>query len=188
MRTFIAINLDQEIKRALTQLIDELKVRSTESRGIRWVRQEGMHLTLKFLGEIGEDKVPRIESALRQVTEKYSPFSMRIKGTGYFPPKSKAPRVFWIGIEEEGILERLQFQVEEEMEKLGFPKEQRKFHPHLTLGRVKTSSNLRGILDLLEKYKEKTLGEMEVKKMTFFRSVLKPTGAEYSVLSESEFK
>ena len=68
MRTFIAINLDQEIKRALIQLIDELKVRSTESRGIRWVRPEGMHLTLKFLGEIEEDKVPRIESALRQVT------------------------------------------------------------------------------------------------------------------------
>jgi 2'-5' RNA ligase len=188
MRTFIAINLDPEIKRGLTQLIDELKTRRTESRGIRWVRPEAMHLTLKFLGEIGEDKIPRIEGALRGISEKYSPFSLKIKGTGYFPPKSKAPRVFWVGIEEEGILERLQIQVEEEMERLGFPKEQRKFHPHLTLGRVKISSNLRGILDLLEKYKEKILGEMEVQKMTFFRSVLKPTGAEYSVLSEFEFK
>lgn len=125
---------------------------------------------------------------MRLVSEKYSPFSLKIKGTGYFPPKSKAPRVIWVGIEEEGILGQLQFQVEEEMEKLGFPKEQRKFHPHLTLGRVKTFSNLRGTLDLLEKYKDKTLGEMEVKKMTLFRSVLKPTGAEYSALSEFEFK
>ena len=188
MRTFIAINLDPEIKRSLTQLIDELKVRSTESRSIRWVRPEGMHLTLKFLGEIGEDKIPLIESALKRTSEKYSSFSLKIKGTGYFPPKSRVPRVFWVGIEEEGTLQKLQRQLEEEMEKLGFPKEQRAFHPHLTLGRVKTSSNLRGILDLLEKYKEKILGEMEVHKMTFFRSVLKPTGAEYSVLSEFEFK
>ncbi len=188
MRTFIAINLDPEIKKALTQLIDELKIRHTESRGIRWVRPEGMHLTLKFLGEIGENQIPLIEGSLRKISEKYSPFSLKIKGTGYFPPKSKAPRVFWIGIEEEGILEKLHIQLEEEMEKLGFPKEKRKFHPHLTLGRVKTSSNLRGILDLLEQYNEKILGEMEVQKMTFFRSVLKPTGAEYSVLSEFEFK
>jgi 2'-5' RNA ligase len=188
MRTFIAINLDPEIKRNLTQLIDELKTRCAESRSIRWVRPEGMHLTIKFLGEIGEDKIPLIESALKRISEKYSSFSLKIKGTGYFPPKSKAPRVFWVGIEEEGILQKLQLQVEEEMERLEFPKEQRKFHPHLTLGRVKIPSHLKGILDLLETYKEKILGEMEVQKMTFFRSVLKPTGAEYSVLSEFEFK
>lgn len=188
MRTFIAIKLDQDIKRGLSQLIEELRIRCTEGRGIKWVKPEGMHLTLKFLGEIEEDRLPHIETALKRISEQHTPFSLRVKGTGCFPPKSKVPRVLWVGIEEGGVLERLQIQIEEEMERIGFPKEHRRFHPHLTLGRVKVASNLGETLNLLEKYQDKTFGEMEVTHLTFYRSVLKPTGAEYSVLSEAEFK
>jgi 2'-5' RNA ligase len=188
LRTFIAINLDQEIKIALSQLVSELKARSPEKRGIRWVKQEGMHLTLKFLGEINEEKVSQIKSILKQISEKYKPFPLRVKGTGTFPPKSKVPRVLWVAIEEVEDLKRLQSNIEEEMESIGFPKERRTFHPHLTLGRVKTFSDIKETLYYLEKHRDKNFGEMEAKKITFFRSVLKPTGAEYSVLSEFEFK
>lgn len=147
-----------------------------------------MHLTLKFLGEIDEEKIPQIESILKRISETFKPFPLRLKGTGYFPPKSKTPRVLWAAIEEVEDLKRLQSDIEEEMESIGFPKERRTFHPHLTLGRVKTSFDIQETLHFLEKHRDKNFGEMEAKKVTFFRSVLKPTGAEYSVLSEFEFK
>jgi 2'-5' RNA ligase len=188
LRTFIAVNLDQEIKRALSQFVAELNSRSPERRGIRWVRPEGMHLTLKFLGEIDEEKVPRIESLLKEISEKHGPFPLKIKGAGYFPPKSRTPRVLWVATEEVEDLKKLQSEIEEKMESLGFPRERRTFHPHLTLGRVKTVSNIKDTLDFLEKNRDRNFGEMVAKKITFFRSVLQPTGAEYSVLSEFELK
>lgn len=185
MRTFIAINLSPEIKKTLSLLIDEL---DKGSRNIKWIRQEGMHLTLKFLGEIGRERVPEIEDVLIRISKNYEPFVLKFKGTGSFPPGKKNPRVLWVGIEEGETLRALQSQLEGELEKLGFPKERRKFHAHLTLGRVKSFFNLRGTLSLLEKYRERNFGEMEAEKITFFQSILKPTGAEYSVLSEFEFK
>lgn len=185
MRTFIAINLSPEIKKTLSLLIDEL---DKGSRNIRWIRQEGMHLTLKFLGEIGRERVPEIEDVLIRISKNYEPFVLKFKGTGSFPPGKKNPRVLWVGIEEGETLRALQSQLEGDLEKLGFPKERRKFHAHLTLGRVKSFFNLRETLSLLEKYRERNFGEMEAEKITFFQSILKPTGAEYSVLSEFEFK
>ena len=185
MRTFIAINLSPEIKKTLSLLIDEL---DKGSRNIRWIRQEGMHLTLKFLGEIGRERVPEIEDVLIRISKNYEPFVLKFEGTGSFPPGNKNPRVLWVGIEEGETLKALQSQLEGELEKLGFPRERRKFHAHLTLGRVKSFFNLRETLSLLEKYRERNFGEMEAEKITFFQSILKPTGAEYSVLSEFEFK
>ena len=188
MRTFIAINLNQEIKKTLSRLIDELDMLDKGNKKIRWVKQEGMHLTIKFLGEISQEKALEIKNVLERISEKFKSFILKIKGTGRFPPGGKNPRVFWVGIEEEKTLFALQSQLEGEMEKLGFPREQRKFRPHLTLGRVKTFSSLRETLLLIDKYRERNLGEMDVEKITFIQSVLKPTGAEYSVISEVELK
>jgi 2'-5' RNA ligase len=188
LRTFIAINLDQQLKETLSQLIEELERLDPARKSVKWVNQQGMHLTLKFLGEIDENRVRQIESVLERVSDRSRAFTMKITGTGYFPPDRRNPRVLWMGIEEEESLKTLQSRLEEEMEKLGFPKEKREFHPHLTLGRVKIASNLREVMLHLEKYGSQNFGAMEVKKITFFKSVLKPTGAEYSVLSEFELK
>jgi 2'-5' RNA ligase len=188
VRTFIAIDLSQEIKKVLSQLIEELDEMDKEHKKIRWIKKEGMHLTIKFLGDIGNEKIPEIEKTLKNISEKFESFVLKLKGTGTFPPRSKNPRVLWIGIKEEETLKLLQHQMEADLEKLGFPRESRKFHPHLTLGRVKVFSNFRQILLLLEKYRERIFGEMKVEKITFFQSKLKPTGAEYSILSEFELK
>ena len=188
MRTFIAINLEPELKETLSQFIEELKRLDPARKSVRWVNQQAMHLTLKFLGEIDESQTAQIKKALEQISEGSRAFTMKISGTGYFPPDKRKPRVLWVGIEEEESLKILQSRLEEEMEKLGFPKENRKFHPHLTLGRVKIPSNLREIMLCLEQHGSRKFGEMEVRKVTFFKSVLKPTGAEYSVLSEFELK
>jgi 2'-5' RNA ligase len=185
MRTFIAIDLDPEIKKTLSLLVDEL---DEGHRNIRWVKHQGMHLTLKFLGEIGREKVPEIENILRTISKRYGTFSLKFKGTGSFPPGMKNPRVLWVGIEEQETLAALQSQLEGELEKLGFPRERRKFHAHLTLGRVKSLSNIKETLSLLEKYRDRNFGEMKADKISFIQSILKPTGAEYNVLSEFELK
>lgn len=185
MRTFIAIDLNPEIKETLSELIKEL---GKGSKNIKWISKQGMHLTLKFLGEISGEKVTEIGKILSEISGKYKPFLLKLKGTGYFPPEKKNPRVLWVGIEKEETLLALQSKVEAGLERLGFPREQRKFHPHLTLGRVKAPSDLRSTLSLLEAHREKSFGEMRVEKITFFQSVLKPQGAEYSIISEFGFK
>ncbi len=188
MRTFIAIDLSQEIKKVLFRLIEELDEMDKEHKKIRWIKKEGMHLTIKFLGDVENKKISQIEKVLKNISGKFEPFVLKLKRTGTFPQGSTNPRVLWIGIEEEETLKLLQHQMEAELEKLGFPRESRNFHPHLTLGRVKVFSNFRQTLLLLEKYRERIFGEMKVEKITFFQSKLKPTGAEYSILSEFELK
>ncbi len=185
MRTFIAIELDEEIKERLYFFLLELK---RISQNIKWVKKEAMHLTLKFLGEIKEEKRIKIESILETVSNKFSPFPVRLQGTGTFPPGKKNPRVIWVRIEENQSLKSLQAELEDELEKLGFPKEKREFHPHLTLGRVKAPSYLGGLLTQLERERETLFGEMKAHKITFFQSILKPTGAEYKALSEFRLK
>lgn len=184
MRTFIAVDLDKEIKSNLLSLLDKLK---KKGENIKWIRQEGMHLTIKFIGEIKEEKISDIENILRKIAEGHKPFSLKINGTGFFPLERKNPRVLWAGVEADETLYSLQRQLESDLEKIGFPREKREFHPHLTLGRVKAPSVGETISEL-QKYKESTFGEMMVNKITFFQSILKPSGAEYIKLSEFQLK
>ncbi len=185
MRTFIAIDLDNEIKNNLSLLISRLKKCSPN---IKWIKHQGMHLTLKFLGEIPTDKVSEVESSLRKVTEKHRHFLLKFKGTGTFPEGNKSPRILWLGIEDNENLKIFQSELESELEKIHFLRENRKFHPHLTLGRVKSHHDLSLTLSELEKYREKDFGEMIVKKIILFKSTLKPSGAEYTIISEHELK
>lgn len=181
MRTFIAIELDINIK---TNLFEFLRKLDMGIKGIRWIKSQGMHLTLKFLGEITEKKASQVRTVLDQSMKDYPPFLLSLKGTGAFPPRSKFPRVLWVGVEHNETLHKIQARLENDMEKLHFPKEKREFHPHLTLGRIKRPQNLGPILSLLQEQEKKEFGKMNVKKINFFQSILKPTGAEYSILSE----
>lgn len=181
MRTFIAIDLNEEIKANINQLIEKLDIGNP---GIKWVEKNGMHLTLKFLGNISPEKSSSIQSSLEKAVGEFSSFPLILRGTGFFPPGKKIPRVLWVGIEKNESLQSLQARVEEEMEKLHFPKEKRKFHPHLTLGRVKKNYGVEAVLKELQQYENADFGEMKVDKITFFQSALKPSGAEYTKLSE----
>ena len=181
MRTFIAIELDEAIKDGLLQLIRALQ---EKGKNVRWVNRNGLHLTLKFLGEISEEQGGEVKDALRRISLNHHLFPLRLKGTGYFPPERKSPRVLWAGVQDGPELNALQEDLEQEMERIGFTREQRKFHPHLTLGRVKFPSGLSETLRELEQQRDNDFGEMLVRKITFFQSILKPTGAEYAVVSE----
>lgn len=185
MRTFIAIDLDESIKINLLDLLQNLQ---KTTRNVKWVDRRGLHLTLKFLGEIGEEESREVASLLNKVASRHHPFLLRVKGTGQFPPRSKNPRVLWVGVADEPGLAALQEDIEVEFEKIGFSREAREFHPHLTLGRVKISSGLEAALNELERQNDADFGDMLVKKVTLFRSILKPSGAEYSVLGEEELR
>ena len=185
MRTFIAINLDESIKKELNAFIHELR---NFPANIRWAHSKGMHLTLKFLGEIKEVQIPAIKKLLENTAAFYESFTLDVKGTGWFPPGNRFPRVIWAGcLENENILS-LQRTIEGDLEKLHFKREKRKFHPHLTLGRVRSNKNIHKVLNELIRQKDKNFGSMKVTRITFFQSILKPTGAEYQVLSEHNLK
>jgi len=181
MRIFVAIELEKEIKENLSAFIQEM---DSGNRNIRWVKRQGMHLTLKFLGETSEEKIAEVKSVLEVAASEHPSFELILKGTGTFPPEARTPRIIWIGIEENAALRAIHTRIENDLHKIRFPKEQRKFHPHLSLGRVKGPGNLGPVIQTLGQNRKTGFGRMIVGKITLFQSILKPTGAEYAILSE----
>ncbi len=182
MRAFVAVDLDPELKSALQDLILKLK---TTGADVRWVGAAGMHLTLKFLGEIDPARLPAVEAVMREAAAAAPRFRLVLRGTGTFPAGGR-PRVLWAGFEEAPALLALQRAVEDGLEGQGFPREERDFHPHLTLGRVKSPARVREAALELDKFHETVFGEMTARKITLFESVLKAQGAEYKTVTECD--
>lgn len=185
MRTFIAVDLAPELKASLQDLIRRLKGKGGD---VKWAGSHGLHLTLKFLGEISAEEAQTVETVLRDVAGRHAAFPVELKGTGVFPPGARNPRVLWTDIVAGPTLAALQTDLEVALEKAGFPREERPFRPHLTLGRVKSPRGLRDTRAELERHQEASFGRMTVSRLTFFQSTLRPTGAEYSVLAEVELR
>ncbi len=187
IRAFIAIELTEELLDRLVQVQEELR-RDAWADQVRWVRPEGIHLTLKFLGNVPEDRIPAIEQALHQaITETgVEPFTLRAGGLGAFP-NFRRPAVIWVGVQGEvEPLQRLQEAIEAAMEELGFQREDRPFHPHLTLGRVHRragSGYRRKLGEALQAYDVGEVGDMQVEEVTLMRSQLHPKGAIYTQLA-----
>jgi 2'-5' RNA ligase len=139
-----------------------------------------MHLTLKFLGEISPARVTEVRSILDSVAERHAAFPLEFSGTGTFPAHTRAPRIIWAGIKQGQTLVALYKDLENGLETIGFPREKRSFHPHLTLGRVKAPRNLEAVLDFLRRKDQTSFGTMQAGSVMLFESLLKPTGAEYS--------
>jgi 2'-5' RNA ligase len=190
IRTFIAIELDESIKDGLTRLQERLKGKAPRG-SVRWVRSEGIHLTLKFLGDVPADQIGEITEALQESCQSFAPFSLSCGGLGCFP-NLKRPRVVWVGVQEEtGTLAQLQKAIEKNVAPLGYPPEKRKFSPHLTLGRVQrrvSPGDLRRLGELVGASEIGTLGQMKVHSVNLMRSDLRPSGAVYTQLAEVELK
>lgn len=186
MRAFVAVNIPLEVKGNLQEEIGRLR---TLIRGgpVRWVRPEGIHLTLKFLGEISNSNLGEIGQVLEREVNRHPFFTLRVGGFGCFPNRRR-PRVLWIGItEENGTLAQVQTAIEEKLVPLGFGKEGRPFHPHLTLGRVRRNismSELPQLQDAVDEFVVGQIGHFEVSELHLIRSILRPSGAEYSTLME----
>ncbi len=175
MRLFVAVDLNRELKTALADLQGRLR-RAWPGVEVRWVDPAGIHLTLKFLGEVGPDRVEAVVRALEQATAGVGPFELKLEGLGFFPGPRRA-RAVWVGVKEPtGRLARLQRQVEASLEPLGFAPEGREFVPHITLGRLKVPTGLPPVEDGLA---ARQFGRMPVREVVLMESRLGPAGATY---------
>jgi 2'-5' RNA ligase len=190
LRTFVAIELDEELLGNLVDLQDRLR-RQVAPRSIRWVRPEGIHLTLKFLGETLPDQVEVVKIALNRAASQVLPFTFTVGGLGCFP-NPRRPRVIWVDLyEPTGTLSRLRDAVESQVAPLGFPTENRPFQPHLTLGRVQryaSKSEVREVGDVIAASAIGTLDEMQVRQVSYIKSDLRPGGAVYTTLHETRLQ
>lgn len=180
IRTFIAVNLPQNIKDALYKLQQDL---SADKLPIRWVKTESIHITLKFIGEIHEEIVKKISDDLFTIPPICEPFTITISGTGVFP-NAKRPRILWVGITEgDEILAELAKSFEEALLPLKIPKEGRPFRPHITIGRFTLQRPLKNTNILSPNiFPPQTF---TTDKISFMKSTLKPSGAEYSTIAEN---
>ncbi|HVO85314.1 MAG TPA: RNA 2',3'-cyclic phosphodiesterase [Syntrophobacteria bacterium] len=184
IRSFIAIELPDEIRRALGGVQGQLK---RDLVGVRWVHPGSVHLTLKFLGEIHPEQVQPIAAAAKGVVQDEPPLNLGVSGLGAFP-NPRRPRVIWVGLQ--GDVERLgglQARLEEALEPLGFPAEHRPFRPHLTLGRVKDPRRPPDLTRALADVTVPICNSFDVHEILVYKSDLRPNGAIYTKLQHLPF-
>jgi 2'-5' RNA ligase len=185
MRTFIAIEIPDGIKKEMAKAQEQLK-RSGADAG--WTRPEGIHLTLKFLGEVLEAKIDEIKNALAQAAGATSRFRLEIAGAGAFP-NPKNPRVVWLGVSGDiDKLATLWSSVEDSMTALGFDREERAFSPHLTLARIKYLRPRYSWQKAIDSIKDIRLAGFEVDHVSLMKSELKPSGAAYTEIGRVDLK
>jgi 2'-5' RNA ligase len=184
MRTFIAIELEKNIKEALSRI--QLELKKTEA-DVKWVQAENIHLTLKFLGEVKEENIEKIIPCLKKIADTTNRFQIEIKDIGAFP-SIKSPRVIWSGVSE-GKKELMQLAglVDDGLVKLEFPEEERKFSAHITIGRVRSPKNKAALSEAMQRLKFNALSQ-RVKSITFFKSTLTPKGPIYEKIAEERLR
>jgi len=188
IRSFIAIELPDELKLALKQL--EARLKLGEQPSVKWVDPDSIHLTLKFLGNIAIDRTGEITKVMEEAAQGISPFHLEVKDLGVFPNLKRA-QVAWVGISGEvDKLGQFQQRIESNLARLGFAPESRSFTPHLTLARVRNqaSSDERQRFGQLIADTKFEAGTIEVDAISLMRSQLTREGAIYSQISSVRLK
>jgi len=174
MRAFIAVDLPDPIRATLAEAQQSFR---SATQDARWTRPEGIHLTLKFLGEISDAQTKQVVEALAQIGPS-EPFPVEVKGFGFFP-QAQRPRVFWADVVAPSALLELAAQVENRLEKIGFAREDRPFSPHLTLARFQVPRPQQALEAAVAARATTSLGKFEASRFFLFESKLSPRGAEY---------
>ena len=182
MRLFIAVNLPVAERHAAFEAAAPLRAARLP---VRWVREEGIHVTLRFLGEVDEQRVAALEEALAGAVRQARPFGLTVGGVGAFPSMAR-PRVLWVGLERHPALELLANDVEHALMSLGFEPELRPFHPHVTLGRVERGAKAAAFRNL-ERLAAGIMyqGAFQVESVDLMQSTLGSGGATYQVLARA---
>lgn len=185
IRTFLAIELPDEIKSELGKIQKRLK---PKIEGVRWTRPEGIHLTLKFFGDVAAGDCGSIGNAVKAAITGAKPLSLELGTIGAFPGPTR-PRVIWIGVggQTKELID-LTKKLDRNFEQIGFTPEGRSFKPHLTLGRLKVPGSAVGFPKVLEEGNNYQAGSFRCIGLTLFRSDLRPTGAIYTKIEEYPFE
>jgi 2'-5' RNA ligase len=184
IRTFIALELGPALVDAVRGLQDRLR-RLLPSDPVRWSRPDQLHLTLKFLGQVAETQLEDVRVALARACQGVGPFELRLEGVGCFPD-ARRPRIVWVGLGGDvETLKTLQQQILQHTVDLGDHKEERPFHPHLTIGRIRLerAREARALTEKLPGLEGGSLGPWPVERVVLMRSHLAPQGASYAELA-----
>ena len=184
MRAFLAVELPSHARHELARLQDQLR----DSRAdVKWVEKDNLHLTLRFLGDIDERERQRVESASQLAAAAMSPVTVTLSSLGAFPSVS-APRVVWVGLGDGAeSLAQLAAQIEAQLAKAGFPKADKPFSAHITLGRVRSPRNRLELVRTINDVVWTPPASFVVDHVTLFRSDLGSAGPTYSILREFPF-
>jgi len=179
MRLFVAVNLPPAERRAAYAATRRLR---DGHLPVRWMAEDALHVTLKFLGEVAEDRVEGIGVALTSAVRGVRPFEVTLGGFGVFPDHER-PRVFWLGVEHHPALELLANDVELAMSALGFEPELKPFQPHLTLGRARKDARAPAFRDLARLADGIDYGSvLRVESVDLMQSTLGPAGPTYRIV------
>jgi len=183
IRSFIAVELSDDLHSALDVLIRSLQTRRLNS--VRWVLPANIHITLKFLGDVAPKQFESLQKVILETANACRPFNITCRDLGAFPNLNR-PRVLWAGVQAPPELAVLAKAIDDHTRPLGFPGEDRPFSPHLTLGRVQPIADpaaLRAITQVLQEIKPGVIGTTHIDHITLFKSDLRPSGPVYSVMN-----
>lgn len=187
LRLFIAIELPASLRAAIEDVQDDLR-QEMPDRAVRWTRPESIHLTLKFLGDTPANQKDIVTRSISPITADYTPLLLEINGAGCFP-KTGRPRIVWLGLDGDmDPLRALQASVEDALALLGFPREDRPFSPHLTIGRMQrntSSGDARAVRQAIETTMIGRVGAWTAGAVSLMYSELRPDGARYTCLHEA---
>ena len=180
LRCFIAIEFSDEIRKSIWQATAPMRAVEAD---VKWVEESNYHLTLKFLGSVDEELIPRIKATLEEIATKHTAFEITIRGAGVFPD-ARRPRVVWVGIESAQGLGLIARDIEAGMIQYGFAPEDRSFSPHLTVGRVKSLRGSGDVMRALHALGQVSFGVQAVRSIAIMKSDLTPHGPIYGRLHE----
>ena len=180
MRLFIALDIPDDTRTRLAELVERIRVLAPDAR---WTGPGSLHVTLKFIGEVKEERLDAIKQTLRGV--KARPFELKFEGIGYFPP-NKSPRVFWAGVHATSDLPELAAVIDGTLGELGIKREEKPYHPHLTLARAGSgpgaSRAFRRLQEQLATEGPPHFGTMTAREFYLYLSRLSRGGAQYAKL------
>jgi len=179
VRTFIAVEIDDAVRQAVAAVIRDLA--QAEAR-VKWVAPENLHVTVKFLGDIDDEDIPRACDILTEAVAGIDPFPVHVSGIGSFPP-GRRPRIVWAGAREDGNgLKTIHARLDDRLQDIGVAPERRAFAPHVTLGRVKSPRGADRLVDLIAAAADRAFGTTTVEAVTLLESMLRPDGPIYTPL------
>jgi len=186
MRSFIAADISNELRGRIEKLQSELKRKLKNQAGIKWVRPQLIHLTLKFLGDVDDSRNEEICQAVEMVCDGVKSFELEFTKLGSF---GRPPKVIWLGIEKQITeLQKLAGDLENAFEELGFEKEGRDFSPHLTLARVNDGRGDKTLVQIIEGFGKIETPKVKIDGICFFKSQLTSDGPIYTLLKKINFR
>jgi 2'-5' RNA ligase len=183
LRTFIAVDFQTEILTKIKEIVDYLRTQAPVD-ALKWVGRDNLHLTLKFIGEISQDKINRVKALMVDALNTSTAFTLEVKGLGMYP-NAKKPRVIWLGIENVSGLVDLHKHLDRALSQVDIKPDTRPFSPHLTIARVRKNAapnQVSLIGETLSQFKVGSLGITQIENVRLYQSELTPQGSIYTPL------